>query len=188
LHFSDNDQIVQQVAGHWDISPAYLCWIRALRWSNHVLRDVLRVKPWMREHVQLDLLRHTRRECNVAADFVANFVLDREEDVHVSGSLPIDVKFNLNLVLWSDGASRGNPGKASAAAVLCVVHSESDLSVSAVHDAFFTNNPNANLKCSIVAVKGVFLGVATSVQAEAEAACLGRRLLVDWLIESQVLV
>ena len=121
---------------------------------------------------------HCRREFNTAADFIANKVLDENRDFHVLA--PCAGPFNL--VLWSDGASRGNPGPASAAAILCIVQSQtaslSDSSAPVIGNSLL----NGELSVfRVVACTGRRLGVATNTVAEWEAACLARRLLFEWL-------
>ncbi len=88
---------------------------------KHYMRQVLGVGSLLRDRGLI--FHHCAREFNVAADAVANKVLDYMEDITVSeyvDSKIIRERF-MGLALWMDGASRGNPGESSAAACMRAV-------------------------------------------------------------------
>lgn len=112
-------------------------------------------------------MTHRPRTLNRAADPLANIVLDSGRDIE-----QIDMRnlsgcdrTSLSVFLFTDGASRGNPGPSAASA--CIV-------------AYIGSEE------FVVAVCARGLGNATSVEAEWEAACLGRRLLLGWLYSSKI--
>ncbi len=79
---------------------------------------------------RMSMFQHRAREFNVAAESVFNKVLDEIADITVLeyiDSLIIQERF-MGITLWSDWASRGNPGESSAAAcvraVLCLTGNE----------------------------------------------------------------
>jgi ribonuclease HI len=179
IHFADSLDVVNITNGSYKAKNAdSLTYAASLRWSGHIIKDILRCMPWELDGKILRHFSHCRREFNTAADFIANKVLDENRDFYVLA--PCSGPFNL--VLWSDGASRGNPGPASAAAILCIVQSHSasisDCSAPVIGNSLL----NGELSVfRVVACTGRRLGIATNTVAEWEAACLARRLLFDWL-------
>lgn len=92
---------------------------------------------------------------------MANDVLDKGR-----GDLclvPCEVRPDEVLLLCTDGASRGNPGESSAAAVLLLLRD------------------NEFVK---LGHWGVLLGRSTNVHAEFESACVGMRLFLLWCLHS----
>ncbi len=88
------------------------------------------------------------------------------------------------LALWTEGVSQGEQG-ASAAAVLCLIDSQSEVADS-VQTAFL-HDPSSVRSC-IVACACCRVGQVSHVTAQFEAAMLGRRLLLDWLTQTSLLV
>ena len=104
-------------------------------------------------------LVHMSRTFNSQADWLANRVLDLQ-CAEISG-MNLCVPFNpgSRILIFSDGASRGNPGLFSAAAVVQIL------------------TPNNQLV--VLAWRSISLGVSTSVHAEFESAILAQRLFVE---------
>ena len=105
---------------------------------------------------------HRERSYNKAADLLANIVLDSGkniEEIDTRDFSGID-RSSFCVAIFSDGASRGNPGPSAISACIVVYCGSQEF---------------------VVAVSARGIGRATSVHAEWEAACLGRRLLVAWL-------
>ena len=130
----------------------WICFLHRIRWQLHVFRCVWNLQPALpgdRYFV------HVKRAFNSDADSPANRVLDL--GVPRLHAMNLDFKLQTNEVIFvaSDGASRGNPGRASAAANLQVLR----------HGALVT-----------IAYDAVRLHDTTSVHAEFEAALLGQRL------------
>ena len=93
------------------------------------------------------------------ADWLANRILDLGIP-EIRGMQPnIVLTPGCRVLITSDGACRGNPGLASAAAIIQLMSPCNKLRVAAW--------------CTIS------LGVSTSVHAEFESAILGQRLFVD---------
>ncbi len=138
----------------------------------------------------LHLNEHCARTSNAAADALANFALDLKTDIYqcprVCEELGLRLRTNgANLVLYSDGASRGNPGPASAGAILCLVGDDIDNRV--MCQCSFLHAPNT-VKCVVIACIAKQLGSVTNSVAEYESACIGRRLLIDWLSVNDFIV
>lgn len=109
----------------------------------------------------------------MAADLLANIVLDSGKGIdELYGGIcrnelaGVDVS-SMPFLSCSDRASRGNPGEASASAIVVVF---------------------AQYREFVVAVESRCIGIQTSSYAEWEAACITPRLLVRWLYASGLLV
>jgi ribonuclease HI len=119
--------------------------------------------------------------------------LDENRDIDIMiegvGAMTWNIEVPLHMVVWSDGASRGNPGPGSCAACLGIMRPCEDLHRIEIGSAplFFLCIDGKDYFCQTVACKGVRLGITTSNNSEFEAACLARRLIVDWLQRAQFL-
>ena len=183
VHFADSMQVARQSMGLWQAAGEFKPYAKAIQWQNHILRDILGVAPWRTDSRYLHFNEHCGRASNGTADALANYVLDQNRDIYIVQSIEAPALQELlsagaNLALFSDGASRGNPGPAAVASILCLVESNScDRSAC---QSLFLNSPHS-VQCKIVACMGRRIGTATSSVAEFEAACMGRRLLIEWL-------
>jgi hypothetical protein len=157
IHLCDSQSVVNLTNGKWFSGDQafYADHVKSLRWGMYAFQYQWKFSPGT---VEGDMLVHRLRGLNSLAEFYANHVLDTFEDC-VEGMVPFAVIPGCLIVVCSDGASRNNPGDASAAAVVQVVQ---------------------NNQLYVVAFKAVRLGKATSMCAEFEAACLGQALLVQW--------
>ncbi len=186
LHLADSMQVARQSMGLWRAAEAFAPYARSMQWNNHLLRDLLGAAPWVNLHIN----EHCARTSNAAADALANFALDSKTDVYqcprVCEALGLVLRANgANLVLYSDGASRGNPGPASAGAILCLVGDDIDDRITCQYS--FLHAPNT-VKCVVIACIAKQLGSVTNSVAEYESACIGRRLLIDWLSVNDFIV
>ncbi len=130
----------------------------------------------------------------MAADAVANMVLDCMEDITVLEYIDPQIireRF-VGLALWTDGASRGNPGESSAAACMCsVLHlneGEEAPPHCTGHVLGHSVMHGVRVCFRIVACIGRNLECFTNDHAEFAAACRGRRTAVDWLRHSGIIV
>ena len=130
--------------------------------------------------------QHLPRAANCAADFLANKALNEDIDIKelrtddiCSATWPITS--GLKIICWSDGASRGNPGLASAAAVIGVMQPVVLDAPLPVQTLFMHEINGIFYACRLVACAAVRLGITTCNIAEFEAACLARRLTALWL-------
>ncbi len=143
---------------------------------------------------------HVPRAGNMVADFLVKVLNERRNcKVLCPGFARLVQNGYVKLVLYTDGGSRGNPGLSAAAACLCIVQDVGVLpglasgsgpaSSGLPLNFIFANSVLENRSSSlhIVACSAVQLGVATAPVAELEAACLGRRLVVEWLRSSSLL-
>ena len=163
VHIVDSAQICNQTLGFWTVaktSPWY-AFVKSLRWSLYALEHQWRFVAGTTEG---HILIHRARAFNTHADFYANAVLDLNVDC-TEFIIPFNLGPNSIVVISSDGASRDNPGRASASAVVQVCEGS---------------------ELTVVAYRAVFIGIATSTQAESEAACLAHCLLVDWCIAAGI--
>ena len=167
-------------------------YVKSPRWSEHYLRQVLGFGSLL-DH-RGPIFHHCAREFNVAADAVANKVLDCMEDITVLEYIDPQIireRF-MGLALWTDGASRGNPGESSAAACMCAVlrlnEGEEAPSQCTGHALGHFVMHGVRVCFRIVACIGRYLGCSTNNHAEFEAACIGGRTAVDWLRHSRIIV
>ena len=163
VHIVDSAQVCNQTLGFGTVaktSPWY-AFVKSLRWSLYALEHQWRFVAGTTEG---HILIHRARAFNTHADFYANAVLDLNVDC-TEFIIPFNLGPNSIVVISSDGASRDNPGRASASAVVQVCEGS---------------------ELTVVAYRAVFIGIATSTQAEFEAACLAHCLLVDWCIASGI--
>jgi hypothetical protein len=111
-------------------------------------------------------------------------VLDDMRDIDVAHYLDPSVmhKF-VGLAIWSLGASRGRVSAAAGVgcAVMKLGHGEAAPDNCTVHDMC-----GIRVWTQIVFCTGRFLGFASSVHAEFEAACIVRREAISWLRASGV--
>ena len=158
LHCVDNMQVAQQSVGLWASAAAspYHLHSERLRWGLYTLQHRLKFIPL---GPNVHLMRHIYRDKNRQADYLANAVLNL--GVHeLSWCTDTHRGCECMFVLYSDGASRNNPGLASAAAVLCAV--------------------TASGAEFMVAYRAVALGIASNVAAEFEAAIIAQDLLLGY--------
>jgi ribonuclease HI len=160
----DNEMVAMQSVGQWvsqERDPAQP-YIAHLRWGLHVLAHVWKCLPAGGWH---HLINHVPRDHNILADALANKVLDSSENCLMYRS-KVRAQAGDSFLCFCDGASRGNPGPSSAAAIL----------VQCKADGSYVP----------VTYKALRLGVTTSVRAELEAACLGLDILACFLAESKL--
>ena len=186
--------MTNKASGVWASRPGeFSYYIQSLRFSSHVLENVLHIEPWDILGPAVSFMKQVGREFNGAADFLANKVLDENRDIDIMiegvGAMTWNIEVPLHMVVWSDGASRGNPGPGSCAACLGIMRPCEDLHRIEIGSAplFFLCIDGKDYFCQTVACKGVRLGITTSNNSEFEAACLARRLIVDWLQRAQFL-
>jgi hypothetical protein len=183
VHFCDSLLVVQQTAGRWLLrDKANEVYLKSLRWTQHVLCNCLGMSSLL--GVGRDMFEHCPRDTNVAADAVASMVLDDMRDIDVAHYLDPSVmhKF-VGLAIWSLGASRGRVSAAAGVgcAVMKLGHGEAAPDNCTVHDMC-----GIRVWTQIVFCTGRFLGFASSVHAEFEAACIVRREAISWLRASGV--
>lgn len=134
-----------------------------MRWGSHVLQHVWKSSP---PNGYAHCMEHKRWHLYTYADWLANRALDVNKVL--SGFRNISVYSGDCLVLSSDGACRGNPGLASAAACVQLFRDGELIGVLA--------------RCATP------LGVTTNVHSEFEAACLGVRLVAAWCFSKEVYI
>jgi ribonuclease HI/exonuclease III len=161
----DSSLVVQYINGRW--RPAadcvFVAQIKRARWLLYALEFGWKFEPYTCEE---PLLVQRPRACNNLADSLCNFALDNEANVQHFWDLGFDPRACPVHVSF-DGASRGNPGPSSVAAVV------------QVHCAGVW---------LVAAAKCYCLGHGTSNEAEFEAAIAAMQLLIDWCIRCGVCV
>jgi hypothetical protein len=159
VHLTDNQTLADMINGRAALPrEPDVCWaIKSLRWSAHVLQYAWCFKTSIGQH---GLAQFVTRDMNQAADAWANFAL-RNGDYEDMSMFPL--ASDCAIVLCTDGACPGNPGRGAAAACVFVLF----------QNLLFP-----------VAVHCVQLGLTTSFRAEAEAACLGHSLLARWCVSN----
>jgi hypothetical protein len=194
LHMSDSELVVSKANGTWhnkteDFAP----YIRTLRFSAHLLQDVLKCKPVQLFNPVFTLLHHIPRSFNNLPDFVCNKMMDEGIDYEAfhpewENAAP-HFTSGIQILLWSDGGARSTCAAAAAClAILVRVDSEQVHNSSVQNSAFCVSLDDNLYRSEIVAVKGVRLQAVSSNTAEFEAACLARRLLFQWLHFAKLLV
>jgi hypothetical protein len=155
--FSDNEAVARAACGH-PVSVDYRPYSEFLRWSLHAFQ----IWGFRCLCGASSLFEHRKREENALADTLANVAVEASwTEVHCCTEL---VQGDA-LVLSCDGACKGCPGRAGAAAALSLYR---------------------NGACVVLATSGVSFPMTTSVIAEFEGACLAIHLLVTWLIYAGV--
>jgi hypothetical protein len=158
----DNLQVAMQGSGLWALKPkaGHSLYIERLRWGLYMFEHRLKFFPLS---ACGNLLLHRTREFNSLCDSLANHVLDRDI-AELKDLCTVDLGTCVALWVSSDGACRGNPGVASAAAAIqCLL---------------------SNGATCIVARHAVSLGHSNSVFAELEAAVMAQTLLLSWSIRN----
>jgi hypothetical protein len=156
---SDNEALVLAARGH-PVALDYRPYSEFLRWSLHALH-IWGFRPLCGAD---SLIVHRKREDNTLADMLANVAVSSAwSAIHSCiAVVPGDA-----LVLSSDGACKGCPGRAGSAAALSLYR---------------------NGLSTVLATAGVNLPHSISAIAEFEAACLAIHLLISWLISAGVAV
>jgi hypothetical protein len=154
----DNEALANMMNGYARVPEVleHKIVVRSLRWSLHVLEFGWLLRPLSGTR---GLVQHVTRDFNRAADSWANYAL-ANGDYRDLSPFPL-ASADCALVLSTDGACPGNPGKGAAAACLHVLF----------QGVLFP-----------VGVQCLRLGYTTSFQAELVAASVGIRLLTDWCI------
>ena len=189
VHIVDSMLVARRVQGHWGqvgASDAFSTYVESLRWSSHIFDNILRVLPYSILGETELYFKHLPRAANCAADFLANKALNEDIDIQ---DMRVDavcatawpITSALKIVCWSDGASRGNPGPAAAAAVVGVLQTMEPGAVMPAQTLFVHDINGIFYACRLVACAAVRLGITTCNIAEFEAACLARRLTALWL-------
>ena len=154
VHRCDNLQVVKQCNGEWAVeeSSPWIHYLQQIRWRLHVLSHCWKIQSLLAGD---RFFVHVRRTFNFCADSLANLVLD--SDVPHMFFIDNDFKLHANdvIMLSSDGASRGNPGPSSAAAIVQVMRDGVPVTI---------------------AYEGVRLVDSTNVKSEYEAAYLAQNL------------
>jgi ribonuclease HI len=151
LIVSDNETLVRMVRG--DITVArtdlHFPYVQRLRWNIYMLEHHWKCRKLVDAE---SLLVHRNRSWNSLADGLANKILDERQPCMMYSNPGASLCSRCRIVAFCDGASRGNPGEASAAAIVLAIPPRGDPFV--------------------VLWKAFRLGIATSVRAEFEGACL----------------
>ena len=148
LHVVDNTLVADACMGR-SSCKRYASHAAFLKWSFHAL-SLWGVRP---VSANADIIQQGPRAQNKLADEIANEVLNNGRgDLSL---MPFDV--NDVLLICTDGASRGNPGDSSCAALLLLMRT--DQFVKLGHS-------------------GVLIGRSANVHAEFESACIGIRLFL----------
>jgi ribonuclease HI len=167
LIVSDNETLVRMVLGEFAVArtDTYYPYVQRLRWNMYMLQHHWRcVKLVDAENI----LVHRNRSWNSLADGLANKVLDARVPCMMYRNPHVALYSGCRIVAFCDGASRGNPGPASAAAIVLSIPPRGDP--------------------LIVVWKALYLGIATSVRAEFEGACLCLDLLSHSIAASELCV
>jgi ribonuclease HI len=167
LIVSDNETLVRMVRGDIAVSriDTHFPYVQRLRWNMYMLEHHWRCRK-LREAE--NILVHRSRSYNTLADGLANKVLDECVPCLMYRNPSAYLYSGCRVVAFCDGASRGNPGQASAAAIVLAIPPRGDP--------------------QIVVWKALSLGIATSVRAEFEGACLCLDLLSEIVAGSELCV
>jgi ribonuclease HI len=153
----DNLQVIEDVQGVWANCKDKFGDIKCeIRFILHAAQLALGMRPWPG---QTRLLHHRRRHLNQQSDALANHALDVQRVV--SGHCAERLDANSSVVLCFDGAARDRGAEAATGGCVWVF------------------NPGLPPRC--VAVLGVPIGSASSVQAEYTAALFVLLLFFDWV-------
>jgi ribonuclease HI len=167
LIVSDNETLVRVVRGDIAVSRTdiHFPYVQRLRWNMYMLEHHWRCRKLSEAE---NILVHRSRSYNTLADDLANKVLDERVPCLMYRNPSADLYSGCRVVAFCDGASRGNPGLASAAAIVLAIPPRGDP--------------------QIMVWKALTLGIATSVRAEFEGACLCLDLLSEVVAASGLCV
>jgi hypothetical protein len=160
LFIVDRDLVASLVLGKWDTRRKleWAPYVKKLRWGLYAMEFQWKGVPVSGKD---SLLMHAKRKHNSMADCLCNIVLDRDWPFfeHFVDQCTVKPGDGSMIVVSSDGASRGNPGPASASACVQLYR-------------------NGSLE--VVASRALRLGDRTCNFAEFEAACLAQTLFTEW--------
>jgi hypothetical protein len=159
MQLCDNELVVKAVTGEAVLSSTspHAFVVRKMRWHFYAFEYRWRCESFCSD---APFILHIPRELNKSADMLCNLLLD--EKLVVSEHIEVvQLPLGVPVALYSDGASRGNPGPAACAAIVQVF----------LEDSWRT-----------VAFSAVSLGISSSVCAEFEGACLAQELFVRFCV------
>jgi ribonuclease HI len=166
LIISDSEYLVKAVAGEVrapsDPHIRYL--LKSLRWGLYAFEYQWKFRALQS---QKEILQHKPRSVNSLADGFCNLVLDQGVPKVELILAEVPVQPHTCIVLSFDGASRGNPGPSSCAALVQLY---------------------SGGQMTLAAYRACALGVTTNTVAEFEAASLAQGLLTDWCLAAQICV